>query len=312
MLDDFQDDEQNKGSDFLDDFRQHLNSQPLESLEERKNDINRSQHIFLGSILGVGLAAVVSWLILSPEYNSVPDAEIPVIRRPHSPVKIQPADPGGMEILNQDKTIYDIVEKKDDTEIKVENLLPPPEEPIIPDIENKKPEIETATLQTNQTLQKAEEIIRKESENKITTTEEEKNKTKTEEKTVSATEEKVATVQKNPKSSDPTPVEEKTVKIEKTETSEKSKPSAVIAEGNWQIQLISSPNKAAMEKAWNSLVKKYSDLKDLPHEVESADLGSKGTFYRLKAGAFKHRTDAEKICNTIKSSGGSCLVKKKQ
>ena len=137
MLDDFQDDEQNKGSEFLDEFRQRLNSQPLENLEERKNEINRSQHIFLGSVLGVSLAAVVSWLLLSPEYNSTPDTEIPVIRRPHTAIKVQPADPGGMEILNQDKTIYDIVEKKEDTHVKVENLLPPPEEPVIPNVVEK-------------------------------------------------------------------------------------------------------------------------------------------------------------------------------
>ena len=67
-----------------------------------------------------------------------------------------------------------------------------------------------------------------------------------------------------------------------------------------------------MEKAWNDLSKKYKMLKDLPHEVESADLGAKGTFYRLKAGAFKERQEADKICNSIKTSGGSCLVKKKQ
>ena len=86
----------------------------------------------------------------------------------------------------------------------------------------------------------------------------------------------------------------------------------VLASGAWQIQLISSPNKAAMEKAWNDLTKKYSQLKNLPHEIESADLGTKGTFYRLKAGSFTTRNEADKLCNSIKSSGGSCLVKKKQ
>ena len=67
-----------------------------------------------------------------------------------------------------------------------------------------------------------------------------------------------------------------------------------------------------MDKAWTDLTKKYSQLSGLPHEIESADLGTKGTFYRLKAGAFSTRTEADKLCNSIKSSGGSCLVKKKQ
>ena len=85
----------------------------------------------------------------------------------------------------------------------------------------------------------------------------------------------------------------------------------VAPNGSWQIQLISSPNKSAMEKAWKDLKQKYTALKNLPHEVESADLGKKGTFYRLKAGAFQNREDADKLCNSIKAAGGSCIVKKK-
>ena len=42
MLDDFRDnDELDRGGEFLDEFRQRLNSQPIESIEERKNNINK-------------------------------------------------------------------------------------------------------------------------------------------------------------------------------------------------------------------------------------------------------------------------------
>ena len=108
----------------------------------------------------------------------------------------------------------------------------------------------------------------------------------------------------------PVVVEEKPVQQPKPVVVEAPKP-VEIAAGSWQIQLISSPNKSAMEKAWKDMSKKYSALNGLPHEIESADLGSKGTFYRLKAGSFKDRAPADKICNSIKSAGGSCLVKKK-
>ena len=111
MLDDFQDDEPVKNSDFLDEFRQRLNSQPLENIEERKKEISKSQHIFLGTILGVGLAGIASWVILSPDYKKTENIDIPVVRRANTAIKVQPANPGGMEILNQDKSVYDIVEK---------------------------------------------------------------------------------------------------------------------------------------------------------------------------------------------------------
>ena len=305
MLDDFRDDEENleKGGEFLDEFRQRLNSQPIENLEERKNDINKSQHIFLGTILGVGLAGLVGWFILSPDYKKAEDAEIPVVRRPQTAIKVQPADPGGMEILNQDKTVYDIVEKKDSEDIKVENLLPPPEEPslVAVQIEEEKAEKEVAQVDP---IKEAEKIF--EAEDKVAKQKQEIENIKEEPKIETSQEPKeaikIVSVEEKPKTEIKQPVPEE----KKNETKESSAPL-----GSWQIQLISSPNKAAMEKAWSDLTKKYVALQKLPHEVESADLGSKGTFYRLKAGAFKDREEADKLCNTIKARGGSCLVKKK-
>lgn len=293
MLDDFRDEEDlDKNGEFLDEFRQRLNSQPVENFEERKNEINRSQNIFVGTILGVALAGIVSWFILSPDYSKTEDADIPVVRRPQTAVKVQPADPGGMEILNQDKTVYDIVEKKDTDDIKVENLLPPPEEPKIPQAI-----IEEETSDTPK-----EEV-------KI-------NVVETAEKIINTNEQK-AKPQPLPQP-EPAPVKEEVKIVVEEKTVQQPKPVVIetpkqteAAVGSWQIQLISSPNKSAMEKAWKDMSKKYSALNGLPHEIESADLGSKGTFYRLKAGSFKDRAPADKICNSIKSAGGSCLVKKK-
>lgn len=57
--------------------------------------------------------------------------------------------------------------------------------------------------------------------------------------------------------------------------------------------------------------KKYSMLKDLPYEVEKADLGAKGVFYRLKAGSLPTKADATALCSKLKAAGGSCFVVKK-
>ncbi len=309
MLDDFRDnDDLDKGGEFLDEFRQRLNSQPIENIEERKNEINRSQHIFLGTILGIGLAGVVSWFILSPNNPKINDVEIPVIRRPHTAIKVQPADPGGMEILNQDKTVYDIVEKKDSNEVKVENLLPLPEEPKLPpnDQDNLIANTEIKA-ESSSVIKDAEKIIAAE-EKKIQTAGVKEIKAKEEIK-VEIKEQPAKTVVEKSTEKSATPKLSEN-QIEKIEVKLDNVPSIAPA-GTWQIQLISSPNKTAMEKAWIDLTKKYSELKNLPHEVESADLGSKGTFYRLKAGAFKNRSEADKLCNSIKSAGGTCLVKKK-
>ena len=318
MLDDFQDTDPVKNSEFLDEFRQRLNSQPIENLEERKKEISKSQHVFLGTILGVGLAGIASWFILSPDYDKTENIEIPVIRRTNTAVKVQPANPGGMEILNQDRAVYDIAEKNNVDIAKVENILPPPEEPAIPstaEAVNIAKKTELAVAESDNVIKSAEEIIEQETLKKNV-----KEKTAAVKKEIS-----VEVVEKNEIKSIPTvahnsenvTVKEITKKAsQKAEVKEvtpsKNTAETIIASGMWQIQLISSPNQSAMEKSWNDLTKKYSQLQGLPHEIESADLGTKGTFYRLKAGAFPTRGEADKLCNSIKSSGGSCLVKKKQ
>ena len=151
MFADFDSDKNN--DDFLDEFRQKLNNEPEESFEERKNEISRSKNVFIGTVSGIAMAAVVGWLVLSPRYASENNTDIPVIRRPQVAVKVQPAEPGGMEIQNQDKSVYDIIEKKE-VEKVVENLLPPPEEPHMP--------VVSSAVEDTSVLAKAEEIIKTE------------------------------------------------------------------------------------------------------------------------------------------------------
>lgn len=323
MFADFDSDKNN--DDFLDEFRQKLNNEPEESFEERKNEISRSKNVFIGTVSGIAMAAVVGWLVLSPRYASETNTELPVIRRPQTAVKVQPAEPGGMDIQNQDKSVYDIIEKKEEAKI-VENLLPPPEEPQMPvvsaavedasvvaqvekiikteEIKIETPNIEKApepmvATTANETIKPEAAVViaapetNKETEIAVNNIKAEENKvivpeTKNNKKTKEAT----------------TPKETKPIEIHKEIKN------SVVA-GPWQVQLISSPNRQAIDTAWAGLVKKYPMLEGQPQEIETAYLGDKGTFYRLKAGAFSERGGADRLCNDIKVLGGTCIVKKK-
>ncbi len=316
MFADFEQD--NNNEDFLDDFRQKLNSPSSETFEERKNEINRSKNVFVGTVSGIVLAAVVGWFVLSPRYATQSDTEIPVIRRPQTAVKVQPSDPGGMEIQNQDKSVYDIIEKKQENAPVVENLLPPPEVPQLP----------TTTAETQvssnignpEIIQKAENII-KSAEDKAPVTN--ASTALIEENVKIAQPTQVAVVQNEPEPKKEITIKEASLaQPEKTEAEKINIPAkaetptpqqtvAVATTGDWQVQLISSPNRSSVDAAWNGLVKKYPSLKGQPREIETADLGSKGTYYRLKAGAFADRSGADKLCNDIKALGGTCIVKKK-
>ena len=133
MFQEFPDD--NKNDDFLNEFRQKIADQSAANFEEKRIEMKRSKSVFIGAVSGVALAGIVGWFVLSPRYAVNNPEEIPVIRRPQTAIKVQPSDPGGMEILNQDKSVYDIVEKKPEDDTKIENLLPPPEQPKLPVIE---------------------------------------------------------------------------------------------------------------------------------------------------------------------------------
>ena len=297
--------EDNMNENYLSERRQKIADENLMNFEEHKNDMSRSRSVLIGAVSGLALAAVVGWFALSPRYSVDNVAEIPVIRRPQASIKVKPENPGGMEILNQDKTVYDIIEKEPERK-EVESILPPPEQPILPEIKvaeqapapikEQTPElkpIETTTeVKTSEvkTVAAPKAVVNETKEVTLPTIKEASIKENAQQKaeTKPQTVSKVATAKPEPK----------------TETSTASA-------GDWQVQLMSSPNQKAVTSAWSGLVKKHPALKGVSHEIETADLGSKGTYYRLKAGAFATRAEADKLCSTIKSQGGSCIVKKK-
>ncbi len=334
MFKEFPDDD-SRVDDFLNEFRQKISDQNIENIEEKKEEMKRSKSVFLGVVGGVILAGIVGKLILAPQYQADSEKDIPVIRRPQTAIRVQPNEPGGMDIPNQDKSVYNIIEKKDDS--GVENLLPPPEAPKLPVIAAQDlPEVNDKILDESSTLPEAEKIIQKaEAKTAVTTAEIIKKAEETAPEPVK--EEKVAQAQpavvKEEKPAQPAaaevkaPVESAKVEVKTAEAKpaepkpekadpEKKAPAAQAVShakavaGDWQIQLMSSPNKAAVVKAQSDLGKKYK-IADLPFEIESAVLDMNKTFYRLKTGAFKNRADADKVCNDIKALGGTCIVKKK-
>ena len=285
--------------ELLNDLRQKLANQSSLEYEEKRNELNVSKNVFVGAVSGIALAAVVGWFVLSPHYAGNNVSDIPVIRRPQEAIKVQPEDRGGMEIQNQDKTVYNIIDKENNDNPAVERILPPPEQPQLPEI-NLEPETPNvfevnaepapAVPSTAKTIAEAEEIIKVE--------------TAPAPKTV--TEPKVAEA---PKAE---PVKE--VKKEAPKVVEKVQAEVAVSDavtGPWRVQLMASTNRSAVANSWKSLTGKYKVLQTQPHEIETADLGAKGIFYRLHAGAFANRDGADNLCKEIKSLGGSCIVKKK-
>ena len=304
MLDNFSDNYRRDDEEVLNEFRQ---KQVNFDLEERKNEIDNSRSLFIGALAGLFMAGIVGWFVLAPRYQTNNEDNIPLISRPQQPVKVLPAGMNEVDVKSQDRSVYDVLDKNEPKEENtniVESTETPNSEAIeklVEEVvanapETPTPEVESLTAVAVAPVAEVKEEVKTE-ETKL-------EEVKTE--TVAVAEKTVA----------PEPVKEE-VKVEEVKkeevvkVAEATKPVNEIKKGTWSVQLMSSPNKPAVEKSWTTMSKKYSMLKDLPYEVEKADLGAKGVFYRLKAGSLPTKADATALCSMLKAAGGSCFVVKK-
>lgn len=291
-----------ENDDFLSESRQKIALRQTDDFEERRLQIERSRNGFIGTLAGIALAAVVSWFVLLPRLSNQDETEIPVIRRLATPAKIQPTEPGGMDIPNQDKSVYRLVEKKNGTDVKTESLLPQPEVPQMPTIapaEQPEPTPKVDEAETNKDLLEVNPLNEKIESVQASNGQ----KINIPEKPQDISSEVKTAPEANPS------VQPKPLSKQKKTMEEKAKYKSAEAK-TWQIQLMASTNKDAVEKAWTGQVKKYDVLAKLSHEVETVATGAQ-TIYRLKAGNFKERKDADDLCSKIKAAAGSCVVKQK-
>ncbi len=102
--------------------------------------------------------------------------------------------------------------------------------------------------------------------------------------------------------------------VEEAETAAKAEPAAGttaakgVTPGGSYVQLASVKSESGAAGEWKKLQAKYSNLSGLKFRTQEANLGAKGTFYRIQAGPMS-KDSATSICNEIKkTTPGGCLV----
>lgn len=79
--------------------------------------------------------------------------------------------------------------------------------------------------------------------------------------------------------------------------------------GRFRVQVASFRNSEGAETLWGALNAKHADLlSGQSYIVSSADLGEKGTFYRLYVGSFATRAAAQSLCSDLQSRAVDCFV----
>ncbi len=264
------------------------------------------------------LLALVLWIA----YPSGDEAtgEVPIIRADANGYATQPDAPGGMDIPHRDSTVFSSM-GEDNPDGKVENLLaenqteaPMPKSDLFAGLntnpENVPPQPQAEPMKEPVSSEDLVPALESPSANagKAEITE-----------VAPAPAERAATAAPQPITAEPAAPEVATAApapVEPAETqAAKAEPAAgaataapaAIASGTHFIQLASISDKAKADVAYKDLQKKYGALSGVAYRVETADLGAKGTFYRIQAGPLA-KADADKACSAIKSASGTCLI----
>lgn len=247
---------------------------------------------------------------------------VPIVRADGTSFKVTPDDPGGMEIPHKDSTIFSSLNDRDEDR-KIENLLAEDnnEEPLPrsqlfaglnteknPDLDrsNDSSPLDEPVDNSSQPTEEDEEMIDEMVEEGTDSVMPPPPAIEAEEETPAET---VTETQPEPE-----PVKVATPKPEpvKPAPAPAPAPTSASSTGDYYVQLASVKTADGAEGEWKKLTQKYSSqLSGYSHRVEKADLGDKGTFYRIQAGPVS-KDKATQTCDAIKKvTPGGCLVKRK-
>jgi hypothetical protein len=306
--------------------------------ERRRDGRGRPFGLMVGVVLGVAIVGGVLWYAFRGQSAiPLPNGEVQTVKADPSPYKVKPENPGGMQVENQDKLVYDRV-AKGAAPNRVETLLPPPEVPKAPPVKNANGMEETTVAKAPEP--KAPPAEPKAPETKpvdmvLTTTKSGTPVPADAKPEVKAAEAKPAAEANSdekalqamvkaanaPKaapaakaSTDPlaAAVAAATGTTPKPMVQAKADTPAVTpaSGGGFQVQLASVPTEEAAQAEWKRVSARHKELAGLTPAIIKADLGDKGTYYRLRAGPLADKAAADGLCSTLAADKVGCIVVK--
>ena len=256
---------------------------------------------YLVILLILGGGGYAAWAQWGEELLGRNADELPVVHAPETPLKVRPQTPGGIDIPNRDKLVYDRLEKKPPEE-KTENLLPRPEVPLAPPAPKPQEKAEVTPQPESEPKKEAKPEEPKAAGTPPTT--EEVKAVKKPEPAPEPPKIEKPVVKVEPKAAEP--VQAAPVKLVGPATTSASKP---FTKQSYRIQLAAVRNADAAKREWTRLQKKHNSvLGPLSLSVERADLGKKGIFYRLRAGPVADLAAAKALCQSLANLKVGCLV----
>jgi len=257
-----------------------------------------------------------TWYAYSIGMRAGSEGAAPLIRADQRPSKVKPDDPGGMKVPHQDKTIFDRVKPGDDSK-KVEQLLPPPEEPVArPKKQPQQAVAPTPTPAAPTPPPSAAPTSPPTSAPAPATAPTPAPETKTPAADAKAPPPEPAPptaaqlAAPPPLATTPTPAPQAAPKPAEAPKTAAAPTAAVPAQnGGYKVQVASVPSQEQAEKEWAKLKSANSDLLGaLTMSIQRADLGTKGIYYRIQAGPLADDAAAKTLCSSLQSRKIGCLV----
>jgi sporulation related protein len=83
-----------------------------------------------------------------------------------------------------------------------------------------------------------------------------------------------------------------------------------IEAGGFVVQISAERSEPQALAAFRTIQAKYSVLSGRQPLIRRKDQGERGIFYAAQVGPFGVKSDADQLCETLKSAGGTCFVQK--
>jgi cell division septation protein DedD len=83
-----------------------------------------------------------------------------------------------------------------------------------------------------------------------------------------------------------------------------------IEAGGFVVQISAARSEPEARAAFRTMQAKYSVLSGRQPLIRRKDQGERGIFYAAQVGPFGVKSDADQLCETLKSAGGTCFVLK--
>ena len=248
----------------------------------------------LATIVSFGFFGFIIWFSYQQGHQSGSDNKPPLIKMDVNPTRVRNDKPGGMEIPDQDKLVYNRVDPSAQAPT-VERLLPPPEIPLPrgqsggASSSQKAPE--PLFPKTGQFSDIPVPVIPQQLPPQF----ESEQKPPSVPQAQKLRELSVPAVPAVP-AQDPAP-------------KAAAAPPAVSPAGGYRVQLGAFRTEDAAHKGWTHIQGQQKDLlATMTPSFQRADLGSKGVFFRLLAGPMASESFAKNICAELTKRKVGCLV----